>query len=93
MASLARHVHSSYASLDDAVAMIRLMGRGTKLVKVDLKDAYRIIPVHPSDYSVLGIAWKGKRTLTGHFRLGCVQPRKFSVQLPISLHGHYISRE
>ena len=49
-----------YASLDDAVAMIRLMGRGTKLVKVDLKDAYRIIPVHPSDYSVLGIAWKGK---------------------------------
>ena len=27
------------------------------LVKSDLKDAYRIVPVHPDDYHLLGIAW------------------------------------
>ena len=29
--------------------------QSTQLVKLDLKDAYRIIPVHPHDYPLLGI--------------------------------------
>ena len=39
-----------YASVDQAVSIIQHLGRGTQLVKVDINDAYRIIPVHPSDY-------------------------------------------
>ena len=48
-----------YASVDEAVSLIRQLGRGTKLVKIDIKDAYRIVPIHPDDYHLLGITWKG----------------------------------
>ena len=34
-----------YASVDQAVSIIQHLGRGTQLVKVDINDAYRIIPV------------------------------------------------
>ena len=40
-----------YASVDDAVRVIQRLGRGTQLIKLDIQDAYRIVPVHPSDYS------------------------------------------
>lgn len=48
-----------YARVDDAVSIIRQLGRGTQMVKIDLKDAYRIVPVHPADYHLLGIRWRG----------------------------------
>ena len=34
-----------YARVDDAVDIIRKLGRGTQLVKMDIKDAYRIVPI------------------------------------------------
>ena len=49
-----------YASVDEAVRIIKHLGRNTQLVKLDIKDAYRIIPVHPADYHLLGISWKGR---------------------------------
>ena len=48
-----------YASIDDEVVQIRRLGRGTQLVKLDLRSAYRIIPVHPVDQCRLGITWQG----------------------------------
>ena len=48
-----------YDKVDDAVDIIRKLGRGTQLVKLDIKDAYRIVPVHPADYHLLGIEWRG----------------------------------
>ena len=46
-----------YASLDDAVRMVRQLGVGTLLAKLDLKKAYRMVPVHPDDHALLGIRW------------------------------------
>ena len=34
-------------------------GPGAELVKIDLKNAYRIVPIHPDDHHLLGIDWKG----------------------------------
>ena len=48
-----------YASVDNAVEIIRHLGLGTELVKIDLKDAYRVIPVHPQDHHLLGTQWCG----------------------------------
>ena len=45
-----------YASLDDAVSLIRQLGSGSQLVKMDLKDAYRMVsslsrgPTSPCDF-------------------------------------------
>ena len=49
----------SYTSVDEAVTLILGKGRGTQLAKLDLESAYRIIPVHPDDRSLLGMEWKG----------------------------------
>lgn len=48
-----------YSSMDEAVGIILSMGQGTQLVKIDLKDAYRMVPVHPDDHHLLGISWGG----------------------------------
>ena len=48
----------SYSSVDDVVDLILCLGKGTRLVKVDLKHAYLQIPVHPHDHHLLGIMWK-----------------------------------
>ena len=50
----------SYCSIDDAYAFINELGPGTLLSKIDLKDAFRLIPINPSDWNLLGIHWRGK---------------------------------
>ena len=37
--------------------LIRTLGGGCLLAKLDLKEAYRAVPVHPSDQRLLGVAW------------------------------------
>ena len=32
-----------------------MLGQDAQLGKIDLKDAYRIVPIHPADYPLLGI--------------------------------------
>jgi hypothetical protein len=49
-----------YASMDNTVAIIQLLGPGAILAKPGLKDAYRIIPVCPDDHYLLGTAWLGE---------------------------------
>ena len=45
--------------MDEALDLIRALGPGTQLVKMDLKEAYRIIPVHPDYHHLLAITWEG----------------------------------
>ena len=47
----------SYASLDHVVQLVQSLGRGTRLAKLDLKEAYRAVPVHPSDQRLLAVSW------------------------------------
>ena len=50
----------TYAKVDDVVATIQHLGQGTQLVKLDLQNAYRIVPIHPHDHHLLGIAGEGR---------------------------------
>jgi hypothetical protein len=49
-----------YASIDDAAEMIRRLGRGAQLAKIDIKSAFRCIAVFPGDRWCLGLIWDGK---------------------------------
>ena len=49
----------SYASIDQAIQHILRLGRGAELVKLDLKNAYRMVPIHPQDHHLLAIEWEG----------------------------------
>ena len=35
------------------------LGKGALLAKLDIKSVYRFVPVHPSDWKLLGIRWRG----------------------------------
>ena len=48
-----------YPTIDLAIGQILQLGAGTQLSKLDIKDAYRIVPVHPQDWELLGLVWKG----------------------------------
>lgn len=45
--------------MQSAIALVRSIGRGAKLAKVDVKAAFRCVPVHPSDRWLLGMQWDG----------------------------------
>ena len=48
-----------YQILNDAIAFIAKHGKGVRLHKRDLKDAFRKIPVSPYDYWLLLFIWNG----------------------------------
>jgi len=46
-----------YTSFDHAIRMVRRIGPGARLAKIDVKSAFRCVAVHPSDRHLLGIQW------------------------------------
>ena len=60
-----------YATVDDAVQIIKLLGRGCALAKTDVRRAFRIIPVHPFGYQLLGMQWRGKYYVDRCLPMGC----------------------
>ena len=50
----------TYASVDDVVACVLKAGKGALLAKMDIKSAYRNIPVHPDDRPLLGMRWQDR---------------------------------
>ena len=50
----------AYISVDEVVTEVLRKGKGALLAKMDVKQAYRNIPVHPLDRHLLGMQWKGE---------------------------------
>ena len=46
-----------YSSVDRALQFLTRLGRDTLLLKIDLKSAYRIVPLHPQDQYLFGVTW------------------------------------
>jgi len=49
-----------YDSFLSTTATVCSAGKGSLLTKLDLKDAYRHIPIHSMDWNLLGFQWEGK---------------------------------
>ena len=47
----------SYISVDHIAKQVVKLGTGAKLAKMDVKSAYRLVPVHPQDRLLLGMQW------------------------------------
>ena len=55
------HVYSlSYCTIDDAYKILNELGPGALMSKIDLKNAFHLIPVRPEDWNLLGICWHNK---------------------------------
>ena len=60
----------SYATVDQAMRCIKTLGRGALLAKFDIANAYRAVPVHPSDRLLLGLSWRGDTFVDGALPFG-----------------------
>ena len=49
----------SYISVDTAARVVAQKGQRAQLAKIDIKSAYRMLPVHPDDRWLLGMRWEG----------------------------------
>ena len=47
-----------YVRVDDAINIIRHLGPRAFMAKTDLKSAFRLMPIHPDNWNLLGIYWK-----------------------------------
>lgn len=50
----------NYIRVDDAIAIIQRIGQGALLTKLDIRNAFRLVPVRPADWHLLGIHWDGQ---------------------------------
>lgn len=50
----------SYQNIDTAASLVKFCGQYSYMMKVDIKHAYRIVPIHPDDYELLGFMVDGK---------------------------------
>ena len=49
-----------YVRVDDAIKILRSLGPGSFMAKTDLKSAFRLMPIHPDDWNLLGIYWQSQ---------------------------------
>ena len=60
-----------YASFDTAVELVVKAGRGAWLAKADVKSAFRLLPIAPSDYELLGFTFGGQFYYDKCLPMGC----------------------
>lgn len=79
----------SYDTVETVVALVREAGRGALIAKCDITDAFRLIPIHPSQYPLLGMTFAGgfyfDRTLPMGLSSSCAIFEEFSKALVFSL--------
>ncbi len=49
-----------YAGIQDAISLIQKLGPGCSMAKSDLKNAFRHVPIHPSQHHLMGFKWRHK---------------------------------
>ena len=55
---IARDLYSmSYLAMDEVIACIVRLGKESLIAKMDIKQAYRNVPIHPDDRRLLGMKW------------------------------------
>ena len=61
----------SYANIEDAIRFIKKAGHGCFLAKTDIQSAFRIIPINPKDYHLLGMKWDSLYYYDRSMPMGC----------------------
>ena len=70
----------TYITLNDAVQKLLTLGPGSLLAKIDIKSAFRLLPVHPADRHLLGMKWNGEVYLDCCLPFGLRSaPRLFNI--------------
>ncbi len=52
--------HVAYSFTGDAAHIMHFIGRNALMAKLNIKEAYRIVPIHPDKRRFLGVCWQGQ---------------------------------
>ena len=61
----------TYATIGKAIALIKKAGQGCFMAKTDICNAFRLIPIQPQDYHLLGMKWKDSYYYDRCMPMGC----------------------
>lgn len=61
----------NYETLDHCVAIAQRIGRNALIAKADIQDAFRLLPIHPVSYNLLGFTWDGAFYYDKCLPMGC----------------------
>lgn len=78
--------HTSYSSVDDAALLMHALGTGTLMAKLDIREAYRIIPIHPEERCFLGVLWDNKLYIDCQLPFGLASAPAIFSALAEALH-------
>ena len=83
-----------YIKIDDAIAALIRLGRGTYLAKTDIESAFRQFPVHPEDWELLGMYWNNSYyfdKVIKCYHLVYVARRIFLINFLMRLNGFFLT--
>ena len=60
-----------YSSFDNAVSIVQKLGKNAKIGKMDIKSAFRLLPVYPGDFDLLGFKIGNKYYIDKCMPMGC----------------------
>jgi hypothetical protein len=60
-----------YTSFDDVIQMIAQFGKGAFIAKCDIKSAFRLLPIHPGDFDLLGYHFDNHYYIDKCLPMGC----------------------
>lgn len=60
-----------YSTVDDAIKFIKTAGQGAWLSKADISDAFKVMPLHPSQWPLFGVQWREKMYFSVRLTFGC----------------------
>jgi len=66
-----RFTSVKYSSFDNAVSMVQKLGKGAKLAKMDIKSAFRLLPVNPGEFDLLGFKIENEIYIDKCMPMGC----------------------
>ncbi len=59
-----------YAGIQEAINIILNLGKGCNMAKSDIKNAYRHVPIHPSQHHLMGFKWKNQYYFDKYLAMG-----------------------
>ena len=60
-----------YVKIDDAIRSLQSLGKGAHMCKTDITDAFKLIPIHPSQWHLFGFKWNDKYYFYKRLSFGC----------------------
>ncbi|XP_053570053.1 uncharacterized protein LOC128660298 isoform X1 [Bombina bombina] len=82
-----------YQSFDSAVQLVRNAGRGAMMAKIDIESAFRLLPLNPDSFKLMGCKFEGQFYVDKCLPMGCSISCSFFEKFSTFLHWLAVARQ